>query len=476
MHLRGTVPGMAKSVVVPAATVASFEHGFDQIRSENDVPSTFPQTVLEAATVTASRSIIDEHVDRTELPFVTLDPATSTDLDQAFTIERGSGDALILRYAIADVAWFVQPGDALDVEAWTRGVTMYLPDGRASLYPPSLSEAAVSLLPDGPRAAVVFVVRVDVDGNAALDGVERAIIRSRAKLGYETASAVDLPKAFEEFAARIASAEDRRGASRVEAPEQEIEPDGAGGYHVAFRPRLSNEDSNAAMSLATNLAVADLLLAHRTGLFRVMAEPDERSIKRLRYTAKALGLAWAEAVPLGTFQRTLDPNLAKHAAFLMAVRRAGGGADYAPFTDGVVPWHAAMAATYCHATAPLRRLADRYVIEAALACANGRPVPDHVQAAFTTLPEVMDRAEAQSSRVERAVIDLVEAFVLQGSEGRTFEAIVTDVDDRGARIQLTDPAVVARVSAHRVEPGDALVVRLLSADPAKRTVTFERVS
>lgn len=467
---------MAKSVVVPAAAVASFEHGFDQIRSENDVPSTFPPGVLEAATAAASRPITAEHIDRTDLPFVTLDPATSTDLDQAFTIERSSGDDLILRYAIADVAWFVQPGGALDAEAWTRGVTTYLPDGRAGLYPPSLSEAAVSLLPDGPRAAVVFVVRVDSDGNAVLDGVERAIIHSRAKLAYETASAADLPKAFEEFAARIAFAEDRRGASRVESPEQEIEPDGAGGYHVVFRPRRNNEDSNAAMSLAANLAVADLLFSHRTGLFRVMAEPDERSIKRLRYTAQALGLPWPDTVPLGTFQRTLDPNLAKHAAFLMAVRRAGGGADYAPFADGVVPWHAAMAATYCHATAPLRRLADRYVIEAALACANGQPVPDHVEAAFTTLPEAMDRAEARSSRVERAVIDLVEAFVLHGCEGRTYDAIVTDVDDRGARIQLSDLAVVARVSAHRVEPGDALVVRLTGADPAKRTVTFERVS
>ena len=469
---------MAKSVVVPPIAAPSFSRGFDQIRAENDVPTTFPPAVFAEAEAAARKPVTAGRVDRTDLAFVTLDPATSTDLDQAFTIEAVNGSAgdLVLRYAIADVPWFVEPGGALDTEAWARGETIYLPDGRSSLYPPVLSEAAASLLPDGPRAAVVFIVRVGTDGKAVLDGVERALIQSRAKLAYETATAADLPPLFDEFAARITAAEDRRGASRVEAPAQEVESDGNGGYHLAFRPRVHNEDSNAAMSLATNLAVADLLFAHQTGLFRVMAEPDERSVRRLRFTAKALQLTWPDAMDLGTFQRSIDPNTAKDAAFLAAVRRAGGGADYAPYTAGVVPWHAAMAATYCHATAPLRRLADRYVVAAALEVANGRPVPDEVLTAFAKLPKVMDQADSRSSRVERAVIDLIEAFVLRGCEGNTYDAVVTDVDDRGARIQLADPAVVARVSAHSVEPGDTMTVRLLAADVDKRSVTFERVS
>lgn len=472
---------MAKTVVIPTDAVrgdvaAQLSRGFDQIRAENDVPTTFPAGVTEAAGVAARRPVTDGHVDRTDVPFVTLDPASSTDLDQAFAIERGAGDGLVLRYAIADVGWFVHPGDVLDLEAFTRGVTVYLPDGRSGLYPATLAEGAASLLPDGPRPAIVFIVNVAADGAVALDGVERAIIRSRAKLAYETAGPADLPAAFDELAARIAAAEDRRGASRVDAPEQVVEPDGNDGFRIAFRPRLHNEDANAAMSLATNLAVADLLLSHRTGLFRVMAEPDEHSVLRLRFTAKALGLTWPETTTLGVFERSLDPNLPRHAAFMMAVRRAGGGADYAPYVDGVVPWHAAMAATYCHATAPLRRLADRYVIEAALAIANGKPVPDAVQAAFATLPAAMDAADTRSSRVERAVLDLVEAVTLAGCEGRVYESVVTDVDDRGARIQIADPAVVARVNAHRVEPGDQLTVRLVSTDPSKREITFERMA
>ena len=75
-------------------------------------------------------------------------------------------------------------GDPIDAEAWRRGATLYLPDGKASLYPAALSERAASLLPDGPRPAVIFTVRIAGDGAAHLDGAERGLIRSRAKLAY----------------------------------------------------------------------------------------------------------------------------------------------------------------------------------------------------------------------------------------------------------------------------------------------------
>ena len=149
------------------------------------------------------------------------------------------------------------------------------PDERARLYPAALSEGAASLLPDGPRPAVVFTVRVAADGESTLDGVERALVRSRAKLAYDTVRPDDLPPEFGELSRRIVAAEERRGAPRVEFPEQELDRvDGR--WVLRFDPRLPSEDANAGMSLATNLAVADAMLAAGTGLFRVMDEPTER--------------------------------------------------------------------------------------------------------------------------------------------------------------------------------------------------------
>ena len=178
-------------------------------------------------------------------------------------------------------------------------------------------------------------------------------------------------------------------------------------------------------------------------------------------------------MPLDQLERSLDPADPTHASFMLAIRRAGAPAGYMPYQRGVRPWHSAMAATYVHATAPLRRLADRYVVEATLAIANGRPVPDAISEAFPKLPPVMDRADARSGQIERAAIDLAETVALHGREGKTFDAVVTDIDERGARIQLCKLPVIARVAANGAETGDQMEVRLVSADTDRRELRFE---
>ena len=446
--------------------------GLAAIRTQFQLPSAFPPAADAEAEAAARRSI-DGHADRTDLPFVTLDPASSRDLDQAFAIEQAGSD-ILLHYAIADVGWFVPDSGAMDSEAWLRGTSQYLPDGKVPLYPPVLSDGAASLLPDGERPAVVFTVRIDPTGAARLDGVERARIRSRAKLAYETVREEDLPAGFAELSERIAAAERARGAARVDPPEQEVvREDGC--YRLQLRPQGWAEEKNAALSLATNLAVAETLYAARTGLFRTMAEPQEWAIRRLRNTAKALSVDWPKPEKLQRLELRLDPAKPSEAALMLAIRRASPGAAYEPYSDGEKPWHAAVAATYAHATAPLRRLADRFVVEAALAVANGKPVPAPVQSAFEKLPDVMQKADGLAGQINRAVIDLAEAATLVGREGERFDAVVTDTDQRGARIQLCSPPVVARLKEEELASGDELTVRLDSADPVNRSVRFSVV-
>jgi exoribonuclease R len=285
----------------------------------------------------------------------------------------------------------------------------------------------------------------------------------------------DLPPVFGEFSRRVDAWEATRGATAVEPPEQLVERN-THGYRLTFRPRLVSEAQNSAMSLATNIAVGDALFRAHTGLFRVLAEPDPRAEGRLRHTAQALGVAWPKGVALEQFTRGLDGNEPRNAAFLLAVRRAGGAAEYATYQPGVTPWHAAVAATYAHTTAPLRRLADRYVVQAALAVANGRPVPDNVTAALPKLPHAMSVAASHAGQIDRAVVDLAESVMLEGREGSTFTAVVIDEDDEFSKVQLGEVAVVARVKARGLHPGDELRVRLVAADPTRRAVAFERVA
>ena len=117
----------------------------------------FPAEVRAEAEASARSPRLPD-LDRTDLPFVTIDPETARDLDQALHIER-DGDGYVVHYAIADVAAFVTPGGAVDAEAHRRGETLYGLDAKVPLHPKAISEAAASLLPDGPRPALLWTIR-----------------------------------------------------------------------------------------------------------------------------------------------------------------------------------------------------------------------------------------------------------------------------------------------------------------------------
>jgi exoribonuclease R len=285
-----------------------------------------------------------------------------------------------------------------------------------------------------------------------------------------------LPVGFDEIHRRVTAAETERVSTRVEFPEQEIDRLDDGRYTLRFRPRSLTEEQNATLSLATNLAVGELLHAAGTGLFRVMREVDGRHHRSLRASARAFGLDWPADMGLDVFERSLQRDDPRSSAFLLAVRRAAGGAEYAPYDPDVRPWHAAIAATYAQATAPLRRLQDRYVVEAALAVANGAAVPAEIDAAFGELPRAMGRAEQRANRADRLALDLAEAVVLAGRNGEIFDAAVVDEGEWGVEVQIADPAVLVRLPARRVDPGDRIRVRLVHVDVAAAAVTFERVS
>ena len=136
--------------------------------------------------------------------------------------------------------------------------------------------------------------------------------------------------------------------------------------------------------------------------------------------------------------------------------------------------HAAVAAPYAHVTAPLRRLIDRYATEICLSVAAGEPVPEEIQRAMGELPGIMHVTGRRAGAVERACVDLVEAFVLRERVGQTFDAVVIEVDDGRpwGQVQIGDPAVVARCDGERLPLGETVRVRLTRADPATREVRF----
>src|SRR5690606_22338895 len=134
------------------------EEAFRRIRRELEIREGFPERVLRAAEAAAGRGEAEwggPRRDLRDIPFATIDPPGSRDLDQALHIEALE-EGYRVRYAIADVGAFVERGSELEAEAWRRGLTYYSPDEREPLYPPALSQGAASLLPGEVRPAVVF--------------------------------------------------------------------------------------------------------------------------------------------------------------------------------------------------------------------------------------------------------------------------------------------------------------------------------
>lgn len=464
------------------AAARELQAGFAKIRTELGLPEEFPAAVLAEAesAAAAETAATDPRDDLTELPFLTVDPPGSTDLDQAMHLERRRDGGYRVRYAIADVAVFVRPGGAIDDEAHRRVETLYSPDRRTPLHPPVLSEGAASLLRDQDRPAVLWTIDLDRDGEQQSVDVRRALVRSRDRLDYgEVQELVDSGRADERLQLlaeigrlRIQLQADRGGVS-LPIPEQQVE-EIDGSFHLAYRVARPAESWNEQISLLTGMAAADLMLHGEIGVLRTLPEAPDKALRLLQRSARALGISWPDRRSYAEVITGIDPANPRHAAFLEEATSLLRGAGYTAF-DGGVPeqaTHAAVASAYAHTTAPLRRLVDRYVGEVCLALCAGTEVPAWVRAALPALPGEMAEGDRLASALERECVALMEAVVLRDAVGEVFEGVVVDVRDGGGTVQLAAPAVRAPFEGD-LPLGDAVRVRLAEADVSRRLVRFQ---
>lgn len=458
------------------------------LRTELELPGAYPADAEHEARKAVHnlelppRSLLD-------VPFVTIDPATSTDLDQALFIERSDAGYKVL-YAIADVPSFVAPGGALDAETRRRGQTFYAPDGRIPLHPEVISEEAASLLAEQDCSAFVWDFDLDQNAEVVSMSVGRATVRSRAKLSYKGAqeqidsgTAPEVLLLLKEVGLKRVELERKRGGASLNMPEQEIIQVTDGDYRIVAAPSLPVEDWNAQVSLMTGMAAAQLMLDGKVGILRTMPSPDERSLLHFKRQTQALGKPWDGNVSYGEYLRTLDATDPKQLAILHSAGMLFRGAGYTPF-DGDVPDNvvqSAIGAPYAHTTAPLRRLIDRFVLVICEALSNGREIPAWAREALPDLPGIMAASDSLAGRLERMALDTVEAALVANHVGQEFDAVVISgskpANGNGngngpyGTVQIAEPAVTARCDGE-LESGTQVRVRLVKADIASREIRF----
>ena len=448
------------------------------LRHQMEVEIGFPPEVEAAAVEAAARPRLPDN-DQTEIAFVTIDPPESMDLDQALQIERRKRGYLV-RYAIADVAAFVDPGGPIDQEAHRRGQTLYAPDGNARLHPASISECAGSLLPDQVRPALLWSMSLEADGEGTDLEVRRALVRSRAKLSYQevqdridNGTAPESLMLLKEVGLLRQDRESRQGGISLPIPEQRV-IHGENGYRLDLRAPLPVEGWNAQISLMAGQAAAEVMLGAEVGVLRTLPRAGPAKLQRFRLTARALGVRWDGRTSFAELVRQLDATIPAHAALITEAASLLRGSGYATFDDEVPTnaSHAGVGAEYAHTTAPLRRLVDRYVGEVCVSVSSGVEVPEWVRQALPALPKEMEQSTRKAQQFEAGIVSLMEAAVLGPYVGETFSAVVVDLDERGGVIQLADPPVTAHCNGDDLPLGEEVEVICEKADIVSRQVSF----
>ena len=527
------------------APPAEVTRALDELRARYEVPTAFPPEALAEAEAAATswaqdgpaRLLADGARDARDLDLVTIDPPGSMDLDQAVLLERlsaqtetgsaadrttdtaatghvsGLSATYRIHYAIASLATFVTPGGALDAELSRRGETIYAPDAATPLHPEVLSHGAASLLEDVDRPACLWTIDLDARGEVVSARVERALVRSRARLTYGQVQAAidgegtlpssaptDLPGLLAEIGRLRLEREIARGGISMTTPEQVVEvteaaesagdsesaeAPGPSGYRLAYRVPVPAEQYNAQISLLTGMCAARIMVECGVGILRTLPPARPEDYARLRRVAAALGIDWPAAQPYPELVRGLDHAIPAHAAFMEQAMSLFRGSGYLAFGVGGVgvpaddeasdveeAVHSAIAARYAHVTAPLRRLVDRYGEEVCIAACAQAPVPEWVLQALPDLPGVMEQTGRRARAIGRGALTALEALVLRGHEGEVFDGVITSERDGRGELVLAEPAVVTEIRAGKraldggLPVGERVRVRLLSAAPA----------
>lgn len=439
----------------------------------------FPPEVLAEVDAFSRAPGIDDAalVDRTAMPFVTVDGPSTKDLDQALFVDDDAGGWAVW-YAIADVTHFVKPGSALFAEAVRRGASYYLPGYAVPMLPRALSEGLVSLNPGVERRALLFHHRVTRDGELAGTRVERARIRSRAKLTFDEVQALAEtsagPLAGAEFEAslkrlphvgraRLQLAE-KRGLVRYRREEVRLTLDGEGVTVAAMEAlREGAEAWNEQLSLMCNAEGGRLLRdAGQPAVqpvYRVQPGPDPSRLEGLarltEATARRHGLdanawAWRPAeAPLAEYLRRLPaaaPGSKEDRVARALSRQAVMVNLRSEYSTEPGPHTGVGAEPYARFSAPMRELVGVYLHKEAVELLSGVAPPAEQDEVLRA--QVVQVAN-QSRQTQRKVTDLANELVLDrvfrpelakpAAQRRRFVGTVMGVAPGKVHVRLDEP-------------------------------------
>src|SRR3954466_5948046 len=488
----------------------------------HEIPQAFSPAALREAEE-AKPPTLKGREDWRDLPLVTIDPPDAKDHDDAVHAapddDPNNRGGYIVHVAIADVAFYVRPGSALDRDALTRGNSVYFPDRVVPMLPERISNDLCSLVPGEPRGALAVRIIVGADGHKRSHAFHRILMRSAAKLSYAQAQAAidgrpddttgplldSILKPLYDAYAVVKRARDARDPLDLDLPERKIllKPDGTVD-RVIVPERLDAHKLIEEFMILANVAAAEMLEKKALPLiYRVHDEPSQEKVHNLQEFLKTLDLPFAKAGALrpALFNRVLTQVKGHDSEPLVneVVLRSQAQAEYAAENYGHFGLNLRR---YAHFTSPIRRYADLMVHRAllrGLGLGEGALPETETLETLSEVAAQISVTERRAMKAERETADRLIAHFLADRIGASFQGRISGVTRAGLFVKLSDTgadglipirtlgteyfnydetrhALVGSRSGAMYRLGDVVDVRLVEAAPVAGALRFELLS
>ena len=451
---------------------------------DHGIPYRFSAEALGEADATGSAPL-DDRDDMRHVPLVTIDGEDARDFDDAVWAEPDPDGGFHLIVAIADVAWYVRPGSALDRAAYERGNSAYFPDRVVPMLPEALSNGWCSLKPNEDRPCLVAHLWIDDDGTLSRHRFARALMRSRARLTYDQVQAAadgspdptceplmaEVIRPLYAAYRALDKARRQRGVLELDVPERKVmlAPDGRV-ERIGVRTRFDSHKLIEEFMIAANVASAEALEAkHQPAMYRIHSEPTIEKLEAFCEFAEtfSMSLPRGQAIRPAHFNRLLAKiaGTKDEAMFNQVVLRTQAQAAYAPTNIG----HFGLALRrYCHFTSPIRRYADLVVHRALigglrLGAGGLAGTPD-----LAVIAEHISATERRAMTAERDTVDRFCAAYLADRIGSRFPGKINGVTRFGLFVTLDE------IGADGLVPVSGLPNDYYDHDPARHRLVGRR--